>query len=296
MTKSPKKVDKLRLIAIFILLLGITYFHLNIFLPSAIPFIFKAGVMERPFTVLVIGTDITFNADTGQKNMEKGRTDTIILMRIDPLKNRINMVSIPRDSYVEIPGYYPQKINAAYVYGGIELTEQTIENITGLKIDKYLIINTKGIVKLVNLLGGVEIDVPKDMYYTDNAQDLFINLKKGKQKLNGKQAEGFVRFRHDALGDLGRIERQQLFIKALSHKLASLGSLVKSPFIIEIIMNNIRTNLSIKDFVLLANTARMMPSKNINPITLPGTTTNNEAGSVVILDGFEMKKILKELF
>ncbi len=296
MNPIKKHIDLLRLIALIILLLGILYFFLNLFLPTKIPFFFKFGVIERPVNVLILGTDVTFDTEHGKKDVEKGRSDTMILLHFDPLKNRINMVSIPRDSYVNIPGYTFMKINAAYVLGGMDLTKKTIESILDVHIDYYVVLNTKGIVKLVDLMGGVDVDVDKDMFYTDKAQDLYINLKQGKQKLDGKQAEGFVRFRHDGLGDLGRIQRQQKFLNALSSRLANPSSLIKSPFILGLIRDNVRSNLSIKKFIMLANTARMMPKTQIRMLTLPGEPANNEAGSVILLNAAEVQEMVKENF
>lgn len=275
---------------------GIAYFYFNLFLPTHVPFIFKFGIVERPLNILVMGTDVTINADTKEKNVEKGRSDTIMLIHFDPLKNKINIVSVPRDSYVEIPGYGFNKINAAYVLGSEELTEKTLENLLGIKIDYFLIINTKGIVSLVDLVGGVTVDIDKDLYYVDRAQGLYINLKQGRKRLSGKEAEGFIRFRHDALGDFGRIQRQQQFFAALSSRIANPGSFIKAPFIIGLIHDHVHSNLSLKRFIMLANNARMMPKNNIKSFTLPGNSGDNIAGSVIFLDMPEVKKIIKENF
>ncbi len=296
MNRQKNHIDLLRLLALFILVLGIIYFNFNLFFPTHIPFIFKFGIIERPINVLILGTDITFDVDHGKKDVEKGRSDTIMLLHFDPLKNRINLVSIPRDSYVNIPGYGFNKINAAYVLGGIDLTEKTIESVLGVNIDYYVVINTKGIIKLVDLLGGVTVNIDKDMYYVDKAQDLYINLKQGRQKLSGKDAEGFIRFRHDALGDLGRISRQQQFLSALSARIANPASFLKAPFIIGIIRDNIRTNISIKKFIMLANNGRMMPKTHIRTSTIPGESGNNEAGSVIFINAAEAKKVIEENF
>jgi len=296
MKRQGKHVDSLRIAALFILMGGIIYFYLNLLFPYAIPFVLKLGVIDRPLNILVIGTDITFNVETKQANMEKGRSDAMMLVRFDALKDRINIVSIPRDAYVEIPGYGFQKINAAYVLGDIELTQRTVEKLTGIKVDRYVIVNTKGIVKLVDLLGGVRVDVEKDLYYVDRAQGLFIDLKQGKQKLSGRQAEGYIRFRHDAVGDTGRIRRQQDFFRALAGKLAAPTSIIKAPFIAEIIRNNIKSNFSLKEFIMAANSVRMMPARHIKSETLSGSDANNEAGSVIILDRAGLERAIKQNF
>lgn len=296
MSPRKKRVDRLRITGIIILFLGIIYFYFNLFFPTHIPFVLKFGIVERPINILVLGTDVTINADTKAKNVEKGRSDSIMLMHFDPLKNKINLVSIPRDAYVNIPGYGYMKINAAFVLGGEELTEKTIEQLFGINIDYYIAINTKGIVKLVDLVGGITVDIDKDLYYVDKAQGLFINLKQGRRTLSGKQAEGFVRFRHDSLGDFGRIQRQQQFFNALASRIANPASFIKAPFIMGLIHDHVQSNLSLKRFIMLANNARMMPKNHIKSATLPGTTEDNQAGSVVIINMPEAKKIIQENF
>ncbi|MFA4967138.1 MAG: LCP family protein [Candidatus Margulisiibacteriota bacterium] len=291
-----KKIDYLRIIALFVVLLGIFYFYFNLLIPRKLPNFMKAAVVDRPINILVLGTDLMFDDITGRATYDIGRTDTIMLMHYNPLREKINVLSIPRDSYVEIPGYYYTKINAAFVYGGIDLTSKTVEKMTGVKVDKYILMNTKGLAKFVDLLGGINIDIEKDMYYVDKAQGLYINLKKGPHKLSGKEAEGYIRFRHDALGDIGRISRQQNFLKALVKAAASPNALVKSPFIVGIIRKNIRSNLSLKEFILLGNTFRQLDLKEINTSSIPGEPANNEAGSVWMINYPELKKIIAQYF
>jgi len=293
---NKKGIDWLRGLALLTLILGIVYFYFNVFWPKTLPALLRLAVMERPLNILILGTDITFNAETGRSTLEVGRSDVMLLLHFDPLKQQVNLLSIPRDSYVEIPGYYYTKINAAYVFGRIALTQKTVESLTGVKIDKYLVINTAGLVKLVDLLGGIKIYIEKDMYYVDRAQNLYINLKTGWRKLSGKEAQGYLRFRHDALGDLGRINRQQDFLRTLAAALASPPALLRAPFIIGLIQKNIQTNLSLKEFILLANTARMMDLKEIHTETAPGETGENEAGSVLLINREELKKIIDRYF
>jgi len=290
------KLDYLRVVAVFIVLLAIIYFNLNVFFPRTLPNFLKLAIIERPINILILGTDITFDIETGRSTYEVGRTDTIMLLHYDPLMGKINVLSIPRDSYVEIPGFYNSKINAAYVLGKIDLTIKTVEKLIGVRIDKHIIINTKGLIKLIDLLGGIHIDVEKDMYYVDRAQNLYINLKKGPQKLSGKEAEGYIRFRHDALGDIGRIERQQNFLKALTKSLSSPNALLKSPFIVGLIRKNIKSSLSLKEFVLLANTFRQINLKEVQTQSVPGEPANNEAGSVWMINSLELGKIISQYF
>ncbi|OGC06827.1 hypothetical protein A2526_01885 [candidate division WOR-1 bacterium RIFOXYD2_FULL_36_8] len=297
MKNEKNKIDFLRLLALLILVLGIIYFHINIFLPSKIPFLFKLGVIDHPLNILVLGTDITFIAETGKADLTvNGRSDSILLIHYDPAKSKASIVSIPRDSYVNIPGYGYNKINASFALGGTKLTKETVEKMTNAKIDKFILINTKGIIKLVDILGGIWVDVEKDLYYTDKAQNLYINLKKGYQKLSGEEVNEYIRFRHDAIGDIGRIQRQQNFLRALAKQIMNPISTIKAPFIIEVIRNNVKSDLSLQEFILLINSFRTIPYENISTHMIHGEPANNWAGSVLMLKQEEINKIIQENF
>lgn len=182
--------------------------------------------------VLFIGED-----DTSKRNKNgHGLSDTLVVMALDTRTKEVRAISIPRDTRVEIPGHGTSKINAAHVFGGPELTREVVKDLLGVPIDYYVATNTEGLRGLVDLVGGVYIKIDKNMRYTDRRGGLYINLKAGpeKQLLNGEQAEGFVRFRHDRFGDSGyeivdgkkvprgRIVRQQIFMRALANRVMSL--------------------------------------------------------------------------
>lgn len=169
-----------------------------------------------------------------------GLSDTIIIASIDLHKHRLGAISIPRDFRVEIPGHGIQKINAAYSLGGINLTRQTVENLTGVTLDYYMICSFRGFQQIVDAMGGVELEVEKRMRYRDRSQQLEINLQPGRQRLTGYQAMGYVRFRHDARGDLGRIERQQTFLKAVADQLLRPGNSRLAPRTMEAICSNVK--------------------------------------------------------
>lgn len=143
------------------------------------------------------------------------RTDSIILVHVSENGGKPALISIPRDSYVPIPGYKSNKINAAFAFGGAKLLVATVEQVTGIRIDGYVEIGFGGFASVVDSLGGVEVCVPFDM----NDQYAAINLKKGCQTLNGPTALGYVRARHsDPRGDIGRAERQRQFLGAIMKK------------------------------------------------------------------------------
>ena len=154
----------------------------------------------------------------------EGRTDTIMLLHI-PRTGKAKLVSIPRDSYVEVPGFGMDKINAAFTYGGPQLLVQTVEGTTGLRIDHYAEIGMGGLANVVDSVGGVDVCVKEPI----NDPLAGIDLQDGCQKLKGRDALGYVRTRATAMGDLDRVQRQREFFSALLDKVASPATLI-NPF------------------------------------------------------------------
>lgn len=290
-----RKVDQSRLAAVCLVLLAIIYFYLNLFAPRWIPIFLRVGILRKPTNILVLGTDITFDSAT-QKALPKvkARTDTIILVHIDPIRGKLNILSIPRDTLVPIPGYWLTKINAANVYGGHKLIIKTIENLIGQQVDYYIELNPQGLIKMVNLLGGVKLYVEKDMRYADRAQKLDINLKAGWQNLSGEKAHEYIRFRHDALGDIGRVERQQKFFSSLTQALKKPSNIVKAPLAVILALREIKTDLPLTPMIRLINFSRMA---HITAYTASGEAANLPlVGSVWILDLAAFKQTIKEHF
>ncbi len=231
-------------------------------------------VFQRPFggkrmvTIVVLGED-----DTHSSNPDvRARTDTILVGSIDLQNKRVSGVSIPRDSRVELPGkegFY--KINSAYTHGGPELTCQVVANLLGIPVDYYVKTNIEGLKKVVDIVGGVEIDVEKDMHYVDRHGGLYINLKKGYRHLDGERALGYVRFRHDAMGDLWRVQRQQKFMRALARRLTAPENWTKLPQAMDEIMKCVQTNMTAKDLLTLARLGKYIPPEQFRMETLPGT-------------------------
>lgn len=292
-----RKINISRIAALFMAIILIIYFDLFVFLPKSIPSFLRVGLPSRPLNILVLATDTLYDKVTGRALSIGGNSDSIMFFNIDPLNQRINAVSIPRDSYVEIPDYGWHKVNAAFPFGGIDLSIKTISSMIDMPIDGYVVLQLDIIPKLIDQLGGVHIFVDKDMYYVDNAANLHINLKKGWQKLNGKQAHDFMRFRMDALGDINRIKRQQALTEELVKEIASAKNIFKLPFIINTIRENLNTNLSLTDIFRIVNFARMLDNHEIRFLTLSGSTINGtSAGSVWAVDKTELAKIKNEYF
>ena len=289
------KLDLTRLLAIIVIIIAIVYFNLNIFAPKLIPNSLKIGILRKPTNILIIGTDITYDAVTRQPIPQlDGRADTILLAHVNPMKARINLLSIPRDTMVEIPDYGFQKINTANVFGGADLVKESVTKLTNQKIDYYLEMKPGIMSKLVNWVGGVTLFVEKDMRYTDKAQDLDINLTKGWQKLSGKDAHDYIRFRYDIEGDIARIRRQQKFFRALTKSIAKPSNIVKAPFAVPAVLAEIKTDLPLNQTIRFLNLARM---STITAQTISGEGVMvRRLGSVWKPDVKIMKQQIEELF
>lgn len=180
--------------------------------------------------LLVLGTDVG-----------GGNTDVIAVVHVADGVTKVTQ--IPRDTYIEDPRFGPVKINALYSLGGVEAIKGELSTHLNRPIQHHLVVNLASIRRMADQLGGIEVDVPKRMVYTDRTQGLYIDLQPGPQTLRGRDLEGFLRFRHDETGDLGRMERQQLALKALFRKLAEPQNLVRLPALLLANSKDIRTDL-----------------------------------------------------
>ena len=193
--------------------------------PDLTPSKFNFKMLSRYQNILILGVD-----SNGPNTLPFSgvRSDTMIILNIDTRGKSVNAISIPRDSKVYLADEHGvQKINAAYALGGIELTKRTIEETLGIRIHNYIIINSEGVRKLIDTIGGVPIHIDQNMHYNDYSAKLHINFTKGDYILNGEQAEAYLRFRKDNLGDIGRVHRQQKFIKALIEQIKAPETLTK---------------------------------------------------------------------
>ncbi len=242
--------------------------------PGLLPPALRWGGLTSPVNVLFLGTDVVYGANGAGVQADpasfKGRSDTILLARLDPVSNTIAVLAIPRDTQVEISGYGIQKINAANAFGGPQLAEAVVGSICGVPIDHYVVLNVHGLVELVNELGGITIDVPKPMHYMDWTAKLKIDLDPGMHTLTGNQAMGFVRFRHDGLGDIGRVQRQQIFLRAVMDKAIDPRSWPHLPALLAIAKNYVLTDMGEDEILRVANFARSVPKQNQHLVMLPG--------------------------
>ncbi|TAF59575.1 MAG: LytR family transcriptional regulator, partial [Oscillatoriales cyanobacterium] len=191
--------------------------------------------LSRPVNILILGIDRVPGSVPNSRKIFNGRSDTILLFHLDPREKSISLLSIPRDTKVEIPGISFSKINEANARGGAVLAARLVSTIANnATIERYVRVSSVAFRELVDLLDGVEVFVPRAMSYTDKAQKLSINLAQGWQNLNGEEAEQLARFRNDGLGDIGRIGRQQSLIQAIRNRLASPSVLVRLPQIVRL--------------------------------------------------------------
>ncbi len=247
---------------------------------------------EHSYNILVIGKDrVGLN------------TDVMMVLNFNSATQKINLLQIPRDTCVEdsVNRYGNKRINAVLAHwltqnrknysteteatrAGLEYFEKTIESIFGITIDKYCMIDLNGFVSIIDAIGGVPMNVPSNMYYNDPEQNLYINIKKGQQTLSGKDAEGFVRFRSGyAMGDLGRVDAQKLFLSALVEKLTSSDwySLSRLSEVASLVIEHCTTNLTLTDIIgyLKLIDFGTLSSDSITFYTAPGEPFTGAGGA-----------------
>jgi len=233
-----------------------------------------------PRTILVLGTDARSDDD-----VETGsRTDTMIIMRADPDKNMVSMLSIPRDTWVDVPGKWSMKINGAYVYGLGPLAVETVEQVSNVDIDYYMVVDWTAFRQFIDTIGPLHICVPNDLY--DPIHE--FRLEEGCQDLNGFESLQYVRFRYDARGDLGRIERQQDFVKQMAGQVSSLGLITKLPKLMNIVKDNVITDMPGSELLALGNLLRQIPQDKIETYEAPGALGRRSGQSVILIDEEEM--------
>ena len=221
---------------------------------------------DQPFTMVLLGADY-------RKGETEARADTIIVARIDPETRRVWLLSIPRDTRVEIPGYGVDKINAAHFYGGPKLVVETVTAFTGIPINHYAEIDFTGFRKMVDALGGVWVDV--DVLIDDDKADSgtankVTRIEPGYQLLNGEAALTYVRSRDFPDADFTRMKHQQTFFKALADQATKLDSVLKVPGMVKDVAQYIKTDLSMRELIDIALALRSMGASGIDTATLTG--------------------------
>jgi LCP family protein required for cell wall assembly len=203
----------------------------------------------------------------GQVLEQLARTDTMQLVRLDFKNKAVGMMQIPRDTMVEVPGFERMKINGLHVAGGVDASVQGVALLTGITPDRVVLMDYKAILKMIDEVGGVEVNVPRRMKYKDTRGGLDIDLEKGPQLLDGKTALGYLRFRQDS--DLFRGKRQQEFMIAFKDKVAD-PSTRKSLFLLSnLAMDIVNGGLTADEFVSIGKFAESVPPSKIKHGVLP---------------------------
>ncbi|MFD1988653.1 LCP family protein [Paenibacillus nicotianae] len=247
----------------------------------------------EPVNILLMGVD-SRSADDG----EIPRSDTMLVASLDPVKKTIHLFSILRDTYIPISGYGENRINSAITHGP-NTAMKTVSDLLGIPIQYYVYTDFQGFIKLVDAVGGIDFNVEKDMHYTSAADKHMydIDLKAGMQHLDGKTALQYVRFRHDAMSDFSRTERQRAFLTAVGEKMKSTTSIMNLPTILEQVNPYIDTNLSTDDLWKLASVAydsKMNGSDQLPPDDLLAEKKVGGADVIGIKSSEELQKYVQE--
>lgn len=228
--------------------------------------------ISRPVNILVMGIEPhlgnAWNTSSADFN---GSSDTLLLLRLDPDRKSIRVLSIPKDSQVVLPGIGLGKISVANSKGGPAFTSRIVSRtLNNLPIDRYVRVSTNTLEQLVDRLGGVEVFVPLRMVYQDATQQLQIDLDPGWQTLNGEQAEQFARFRASHANDLDRVQRQQVLLKSIRDRLTSPAVLPRLPEIARMMRSLVDTNLTFDEILAVGKFATALSPENLQMMLLPG--------------------------
>ncbi|TWH48238.1 LCP family protein [Sporomusa sp. KB1] len=265
------------LVILFIAVVAVTgatvYAYLNMVrVPPAVQVVKSK---ERPpetltnkVNILLLGVD---DKDRDYPGNDARRSDTMMVASISPEDGTINLLSLPRDTMVVIPGRKGyDKINHAYAYGGVQLAKSTVEQFLQIPINYYVVLDWQAFIKTIDTLGGVDLYVEHDMHYQDPYAELDIAINKGYQHLDGEKAGQYVRFRSDELGDIGRVQRQQRFLKALAKETMQVSTIFKVPALVNTLNQYIETDMSAMTMVKVGNSLKSFNSNNLVAEMLPG--------------------------
>jgi LCP family protein required for cell wall assembly len=246
--------------------------------------------------ILVMGLDAGVNGPRNASLAYTSRTDTMMVVSLDPEFKTAGILSIPRDTRVRIPGRSGyDKIAHAHAYGGPKLAMETVQSLIGEKVPYYVRVDFQGFVKIIDMIGGVEMNIEHDMDYDDPYQDLHIHIKAGKQVLNGEKSLQFVRYRQYPAGDIDRVKAQQRFISAVMKSFFEMNTLWKLPNIAREAAQFIDTNIDPAKVLALANLARQVEREDVRMEIVPGqpadiTEATGASVSYWVADQQQLKK------
>lgn len=248
----------------------------------------------EPVNILLMGVDAR-----GFEEGEIPRSDSMLVASIDPVKKKMYLFSILRDTYTEIPGHGSNRINTAVTHGP-RTAMKAVSDLLGIPVQYYVYTDFQGFIKLVDAVGGVDFYVEKDMKYSSKADknEYDIDLKKGMQHLDGNKALQYVRFRYDKMGDFTRTERQRELLKAVAKKMQSTTSIMKLPEILNSVSPYIDTNMEVEDMWKLANVgyqSKMQGSEQVPPMKLLVEATIGGASVLTVRDPQTLKDYVQDV-
>ncbi|WP_219835313.1 LCP family protein [Paenibacillus sp. R14(2021)] len=264
---------------------------------------YEVPVTEKPpewegterVNILIMGGD-----NRGLKENEKARSDSMMVVSIDPQTKKIHLFSVLRDTYVNIEGHGDDRINTAFALGGPDLAMQTIGHLLGLNIQYYVYTDFEGFKSLIDAIGGIQnFEVEKNMNYVDNADKnrYDIHLKKGIQDLDGTKALQYVRFRHDALSDFTRTERQRKLLGAVADKMKSGWSLLKMKQIVDSVDGYVKTNIEVSDMIKLGKLgvdSQIAGQSQVPPMNLIADKRAGGASVLAVSDDNELLQYVQD--
>ena len=235
--------------------------------------------------VMILGID--------ERKDDVGRSDTLMVATVDPDKETASLMSIPRDTRVAIEGNGYDKINAAYAYGGYALTKKTLEQLLDVPMDYYILIDVHAFERIIDALDGIDIDVEKRMYYEDPWDDdggLVIDIYPGMQHMTGEKAIQYVRYR-DTEGDIGRIRRQQRFMRAVLQKVTTPEIFAKLPEIVSEVAKSVKTDLDTGDMIKFLQIMKKVQEDGLAAEMAPGNPAWFKGVSYWIPDIMEIRRM-----
>lgn len=241
--------------------------------------------VSKPVNILLLGikTNASDLGGSGVNQQKKdgynsevdsldGLSDTIMLLRFDPETKRTIILGIPRDTRIERPELGVRKMNSVDQESGPAAAAKEVSRLLGgVAIDRYIRVNNLGVAKLVDALGGVEVTVPKDIKYQDDSQHFYINLKAGRQRLDGMKLLGLLRYRNDANGDIGRMQRQQMVVKALVEQSLNPLTVARIPALFSVIKSHVDTNLTVEEVLAIGGFTLQTGQSKMQMVMLPGS-------------------------
>jgi len=237
-------------------------------------------------TLLVLGTD-------QRDKYEKGRADTIILATLNLDTRDINMISIPRDTRTLIADTTSTtRINHAHATGGPERTVKTVENLLGINVHYYIEMNFQGFVNCIDILGGVDYNVERRMLFIEEG----IDLHPGQQRLDGDKALQYVRWRGDPTADIGRVGRQQTFVRAMLEQSMSLSTVARVPTLISELKANVVTDMNTAQMINLGVRFADIRNLSFNSVTLPGEARTIGGGAYWVMDEAAVKELIMSIY